>query len=91
MLRGFRRVACLPDIYPAAAEAAGTLPVRYLRARATCFVCPRWAEEKSMSDTKIPVVGLDEVVDVDAFRILTLQAFVGLTEEEVEDNDKTRS
>ena len=44
-----------------------------------------------MSDTKIPVVGLDEVVDVDAFRILALQAFVGLTSEEVEDNDKTSS
>ena len=44
-----------------------------------------------MSDTKIPVVGLDEVVDVDAFRILTLQAFVGLTEEEVEDDDKASS
>lgn len=44
-----------------------------------------------MSDTKIPVVGLDEVVDVDAFRILALQAFIGLTSEEVEDNGKTPS
>lgn len=44
-----------------------------------------------MSDTKIPVVGLDEVVDVDAFRILALQAFVGLTEEEVEDDNEASS